>query len=100
MLLAATLCSSASSSVRNSRVETGSFAAFRCRKKSTSIAELALPRQQKREVSLHRRPLAFDDAEDHRVAIAAIDGDLVIAQHAVLLRADPRQRRARGLIEP
>src|SRR6266700_6471350 len=37
MLLETTLCSSASSSVRNSRVETGSLAALRCRKKSMSI---------------------------------------------------------------
>ena len=63
----------------NSRVDTGSFAAFRCRKKSISIAKspallLVRPFQLKPQVLPYRRPLAFDDAEHHRVAIAAVGG--------------------------
>src|SRR5260370_40179595 len=102
MLLETTLWSSASSSVRNSRVETGSFAALRWRKKSMSIekSSLTLLFQQIRQMPLHRRPLALDDAEHDRVAIAAVRRDLVIAEHAVLLGAQPRNRLARREIEP
>src|SRR6266516_1871164 len=102
MLLETTSCSSASRSVRNSRGDTGSFAALRCRKKSMSMekSSLTLLFQQIHQVLLHRRPFALDDAEHDRVTIAAVRRDLVIAQHAVLLGAQPRNRRARGVIEP
>src|SRR5207302_446448 len=100
MLLAMTLCSSASSSVRNSRVDTGSFAALRCRKKSISISRPARAPEQEAQMLFHRRPFAFDDAEHDRVAIAPVGSYLMIAQHAVLLRAEAHNRFARGVIEP
>src|SRR6266700_3733260 len=102
MLLETTSCSSASRSVRNSRVDTGSFAALRWRKKSMSMekSSLTLLFQQMHQVPLHRRPLALDDAEHDRVAVAAVGRDLMIAQHPVLLGAQSRNRFARGVIEP
>src|SRR6202008_1328053 len=119
MLNDTTSCSSASRSVRNSRVETGSFAALRCRKKSISMpakmgagyffarpfAEIepdpiSSTLQQEFQMPLPRRPLALDDAEHHGVAIAAVGPDLVVAQHAVLLRAEAQDRLARGVIGP
>src|SRR6266705_1346027 len=102
MLLETTSCSSASRSVRNSRVDTGSFAALRWRKKSMSMekSSLTLLFQQMHQVPLHRRPLALDDAEHDRVAVAAVGRDLVIAEHPVLLGAESRNRFARGMIEP
>src|ERR1017187_1247885 len=99
-----TSCSSASSSVRNSRVETGRFAALRWRKKSTSTAprsrRLPWPLELVAEVLLHRWPFAVDDAEDHGVAFRAVGAQLMIAQYAVLLRTQARDRRARRMIEP
>src|SRR5438132_10829573 len=100
MLLATTLCSSASRSVRNSRVDTGSLAALRWRKKSMSMSSPIAALQQVHEMPLHRRPLALDDAEHDRVAIAAVGRDLVIAEHAVLLGAQPCNRFSGGVIEP
>src|SRR5450432_1750891 len=102
MSLLATPRCSASSSGRNSRVDTGSLAALRCRKKSTSTAMTPLARalQLIAQVLFHRRPLALDDAEHHRVAITAVRGYLVVAQHRILLGAEPCDRRARGVIEP
>src|SRR5215471_7115166 len=106
MLFDATLCSSASSSVRNSRVDTGSLAAFRCRKKSISMPAdfpwTPSPRflQQKLQMPLDHRPLALDDAEHDGVAIAAVGCDLMMAQHAILLGAEPQDRVAGSVIEP
>src|SRR6202158_3188743 len=104
MLPETTSCLSASRSVRNSRVETGSFAALRWRKKSTSTAPRPrrLPRALElvAQVPLHRRPFAVDDAEDHGVALRAVGRHLMIAHHPVLLRAQPLDRGARGVIEP
>src|ERR1700730_8492372 len=104
MLPEATSCLSASRSVRNSRVETGSFAALRWRKKSTSTASplRRLPRALElvAQVPLHRRPFTVDDAEDHGVTLRAVGQHLMIAQDAVLLRAEPLDRGARGMIEP
>src|SRR5215470_28886 len=100
MLLETTSRSRASSSVRNSRVETGSFAAFKWRKKSMSMAALARPLELVDEMLSDRRPFALDDAEHDRVAIAAIGRYLVIAQDRVLLRAQPQDRLAGRVIEP
>src|SRR5260370_15219820 len=104
MLPETTSCLSASRSVRNSRVETGSLAALRWRKKSISIESGLrwLPRafELVAKVPLHRRPFAVDDAEDHRVALRAIGRYLMAAQHPVLLGTEPLDRRARGVIEP
>src|ERR1700716_75991 len=104
MLPEAMSCLSASRSVRNSRVETGSFAALRWRKKSTSTPPRPrrLPRALElvAQVPLHRRPLSVDDAEDHGVALPAFGAHLMVTQDPVLLRAEPLDRRARGVIEP
>src|SRR4029453_7707323 len=65
-----------------------------------SIAsESAWALQQPLQIPLHRGPLAFDDAEHHGVAARAVRQELVIAQDAVLLRAQPLDRRARREIE-
>src|SRR5271168_3763040 len=100
MLFAATCCSSASSSVRNSRVETGNFAALRWRKKSMSMTYLGTTFEQIGQVPFHRWPLAFDDAEHDGIAVAPVGGNLVIAQDTVLLCAESRDRLARCTIEP
>src|SRR5262252_7250678 len=100
MLFEATFSSSASSSVRNSRVETGSFAALRWRKKSMSTAALPRPFELVDEVLLHRGPLALDDAEHDGVAIASVGRDLMIAQDRVLLRAQTQDGLPGRLIEP
>src|SRR5258706_11009717 len=47
-----------------------------------------------------RRPLALDNAEHHRIAIAPIGRYLVIAQHPILLRAEPGDRSTRRVVEP
>src|SRR5260221_8969450 len=47
-----------------------------------------------------RRPLALDNAEHHRIAIAPIGRYLVIAQHPILLRAEPDDRSTRRVVEP
>src|SRR5687767_1361636 len=65
----------------------------RCRRLSRTI-------EHEPEIPLRRGPLAFEDAEHHRVAILPIGRDLVIAQHAVLLRPEPRDRFARAEVEP
>ena len=96
-----TRASSASSSVRNSRVDTGSRADLRWRKKSISIApERTVLRARTRHPP--ERGCCFtaghslrDDAEHDGVAQRAVRQDLVVAQDAVLLRAEPRDRRAR-----
>src|SRR6266508_6355554 len=49
---------------------------------------------------LHRRPRRLDYAEHDGVAIRAVGQELMVAQHAVLLRADPRDRLARAVVEP
>src|SRR5207344_1314813 len=46
------------------------------------------------------RPLALDDAEHDRIAVAAVRGDLVVAQDRILLRAESRDRDARRMVEP
>src|ERR1700681_1649998 len=104
MLPDTTSCLSASRSVRNSRVETGSLAALRWRKKSTSTASrprrLARALELVAQMTLHRRPLAVDDAEDHGVALRAVGQHLMVSQHAVLLGTEPLDRGARSVIEP
>src|SRR5574340_988486 len=52
------------------------------------------------EVPPDGRPLAVDDAEHHGIAPAAVGKELVVAQHAVLLRPEARDRLARSEIEP
>ena len=53
-----------------------------------------------RGVALHRRPLGRDDAEQRRVSRSVPSReDLVVAQDAVLLRAQPLDRRARLEVE-
>src|SRR5260221_1018614 len=47
-----------------------------------------------------RRPLALDNAEHHRIAIAPVGRYLVIAQHPILLRAEPGDRSTRRVVEP
>src|SRR5450432_3145942 len=64
------------------------------------VPDLARSIKLEAQVLLHRRPFAVDDAEDHRVALRPVSGNLVIAQHAVLLRAKTRDRGARGVVEP
>src|SRR4051812_36108986 len=49
----------------------------------------ALLVQLERQVRLHRRPLGGDDAVDARIAQRAVRRDLVIAQDAVELGAEP-----------
>src|SRR5450432_3399509 len=62
--------------------------------------ESSWPFELEAQVLPHRRPLALDDAEHHRIAIAAVGRDLVIAQHRILLRAESGDRGARRMIEP
>ena len=47
-----------------------------------------------------RRPFAVDDAEYDGVALRAVGQQLVVAQHAVLLGAEPLDRDPRSVIEP
>src|SRR5258707_15396456 len=46
------------------------------------------------------RPLALNDAEHYRISIAPVGRYLMIAQHAILLRAQPGDRGARRVVEP
>src|SRR5512143_3639411 len=63
-------------------------------------SSLTLLFEQPLQVTFHRGPLRLDDAEHDRVAIAAVGHHLMIAQHDVLFRAEPRDRFARPVIEP
>src|SRR5438309_473111 len=56
--------------------------------------------EQKDEMPLYGRPFAVDDAEHDGVAPGAVGHELVIAQHRVLLGAEPRDSGARGVVEP
>src|SRR4051812_48015563 len=49
---------------------------------------------------LHCRPLRLDDGEHDRVAVAAVRQALVVAQYAVLFRAEPRDGRSGGVVVP
>jgi hypothetical protein len=50
-------------------------------------------------VLLHRRPFGRDDAEDHGIAKRSVRQALVIAEDAILFRAETRDRLARGEVE-
>src|SRR5687767_11397975 len=52
------------------------------------------------QMTLHRRPLAFQNTEHDRVAINPVGRDLVIAEDTVLLGAKSRNGGTRPLIEP
>src|SRR5581483_1414299 len=57
------------------------------------------PAERKRQMLFHRRPLAGDDAVDDRVAQRSVVADLVAAQDAVELRAEPLDALAAGAVE-
>src|SRR5947207_3866837 len=100
-----TPCSNASSSVRNSRVLTGSLEFLRWRKKSISmrapegmshLCPNTSPRTLELELEMpfHRRPFAVDYAENDGVALRAVRHELMVAQDGVLLGTQARDRLA------
>ena len=58
-----------------------------------------MPREQEVEVLLHPRPFAVENRIDDCIAQATIRHPLMTAQHAVLLRAEPLDRRLAALVE-
>jgi hypothetical protein len=57
-------------------------------------------REAEIEVAPHVRPFRVEHGEHHGVAQRTVRHDHVIAQHAVLLRTQPRDGGARLQVEP
>ena len=51
-------------------------------------------------MAAHCRPFVVDDGEHHGVARRTVGVALVVAQHAILFCAQPRDGGARGMVEP